>query len=301
MRRSQFATARIVTAAIGFGWLAVIMASAGPRSPAPSWRDLPDVGAVLLLIGALVFGCGLFIMAQFRLRTPQEESSGGTWVVAVMTVVVVLGLTLFPPLTNDEAEFEQPREEPAPTLEEFPEAEPRSLPESVVMIGRSDFVIVLVVAVAAALIARRLTSQSDQRAEPDGREDGPEADDPRDQSPVDHHLVEALLGSIEEAMAPLESIRDPRQAVLVAYAVLEQSLMDQGYGRSPEVTTREHVQGALNELPVNAGPFTRLAERYDVARFSTEAMSPIDRRDSIVDLRSGLAELGALMSPERTR
>ena len=84
----------------------------------------------------------------------------------------------------------------------------------------------------------------------------------------------------------LESIADPRQAVIAAYARMEAELARAGIARADSQTSREYVAGVLEARAADAAPLRRLGALYERARFSRFPVTEVDREQAIAALRS---------------
>lgn len=96
-----------------------------------------------------------------------------------------------------------------------------------------------------------------------------------------------VLRSIEGML----SDPDPNTAVIGAYARLLQGLADAGVPRRDYEAPVEHLRRALGHLPVRPGPVQRLVALFQVARFSTRALTVEHRDEALAALREVAADL----------
>lgn len=105
-------------------------------------------------------------------------------------------------------------------------------------------------------------------------------------------LVRALEGSLEE----LRTIADPRQAVIAAYASMEKAFDRAGLPRRPFETPLEFVARVLSLITRTAAEARRLADLFELAKFSRH---DIDERmrssalESLSRIRDELRQLKA--------
>ncbi len=101
-----------------------------------------------------------------------------------------------------------------------------------------------------------------------------------------HELVE---NSIEE----IERERDPRRAVIRAYAGMESTLAKHDLGRRPFEAPGEYLSRAFAAMRLSRRPAERLTELFERARFSQHAIGPEMKRESIAALAELRNELEA--------
>jgi hypothetical protein len=97
-----------------------------------------------------------------------------------------------------------------------------------------------------------------------------------------------VLRSIEAMLAD----PDPDTAVIGAYARLLEGLAASGVPRLDFEGPVEHLGRALTHLRVRPGPVRRLVALFQVARFSTRALTLDDRDEALAALRLVAADLG---------
>jgi hypothetical protein len=106
-------------------------------------------------------------------------------------------------------------------------------------------------------------------------------------------LARALTQIFDETLDDLRRERDPRKAVIAAYARMEQLLARWGLPRRPADAPHEYVTRVLRELSTSAGPVERLTALYERARFSDHEVGPGMKDEAIAGVeavRDALAE-----------
>jgi hypothetical protein len=102
---------------------------------------------------------------------------------------------------------------------------------------------------------------------------------------------------VERSIAELEAERDPRRAVIAAYAGMEQSLAASGLPRDPAEAPLEYLARALVELRVDERSARRLTELFQRARFSSHEIGPASKQDAIEALVAVRDQLRAAAEP----
>src|SRR5262249_57418744 len=87
----------------------------------------------------------------------------------------------------------------------------------------------------------------------------------------------ALGRAVRASIAALESERDPRTAILRAYARMEQAFRDVEIVRARDETASEFLGRTMRQLPVSAGAAAALTERFEEVRYSTHQLTQTDR------------------------
>ncbi|HEX6678902.1 MAG TPA: DUF4129 domain-containing protein, partial [Actinomycetes bacterium] len=106
-------------------------------------------------------------------------------------------------------------------------------------------------------------------------------------------LAGELSELVERSLAELEDERDPRRAVIAAYAGMEQTLAASGVPRAPAEAPLEYLARALVELRVSAAAADRLTELFQRARFSHHEVGEAMKREAIEALAAVRDELRA--------
>ena len=102
----------------------------------------------------------------------------------------------------------------------------------------------------------------------------------------------AALGAVRASIAALESERDPRRAILLAYAQMEHAFRNVEIVRARDETASEFLGRTARQLPVSAGDAAALTGRFEEARFSTHRLTEADRAEALEALRRVEWELG---------
>lgn len=79
---------------------------------------------------------------------------------------------------------------------------------------------------------------------------------------------EEVLESVDAAVAELASARDPREAVVRAYAVMERAFANRGLGRRRPEAPAEYLERLLAAYPATGAACRSLTSLYHHARFS---------------------------------
>ena len=97
--------------------------------------------------------------------------------------------------------------------------------------------------------------------------------------------------AVRASIAALESERDPRTAILRAYARMEQAFRDVEIVRAADETASEFLARTTRRLPVSAGAAAALTERFEEVRFSTHPITEADREQALASLHRVEQEL----------
>ena len=135
-----------------------------------------------------------------------------------------------------------------------------------------------VVAVAGSAYAARLL----MRNAPDVRTEDP---------------AEAVAQILGETLDDLRNERDPRRAVIAAYARMEHALAAYGIPRRRSEAPSEYLSRALEELSASASSAARLTRLFEWARFSDHPVEPGMKEEAIEALEVVRAELAAPLAP----
>jgi len=90
-----------------------------------------------------------------------------------------------------------------------------------------------------------------------------------------------LSAAIERSLDELRGERDPRQAVIAAYAGMEHALAVHGVPRVPAEAPLEYLARVLVDLRVAAGSAHRLTDLFERAKFSHHPVDEAMKRDAI--------------------
>jgi Domain of unknown function (DUF4129) len=94
-------------------------------------------------------------------------------------------------------------------------------------------------------------------------------------------VAEAVVAVLDEALDDLGDERDPRRAVIAAYARMEDVLAEHGLGRRPAETPYEYLARVLTDLRASERSARRLTELFEWAKFSTHEVSERMRADAV--------------------
>jgi Domain of unknown function (DUF4129) len=110
-------------------------------------------------------------------------------------------------------------------------------------------------------------------------------------------VAEDLSALVERSIAELRAERDPRRAVIAAYAGMEQTLAASGLPRDPAEAPLEYLARALVDLRVEERSARRLTELFQRARFSPHEIGAASKRDAIEALAAVRDQLRAAALP----
>jgi hypothetical protein len=96
---------------------------------------------------------------------------------------------------------------------------------------------------------------------------------------------------VRASIAALESERDPRSAILRAYARMEQAFESVEIVRGRDETASEFLGRTTRRLPLSAGAAATLTERFEEVRYSTHEITEADREDALASLHRVEREL----------
>lgn len=105
--------------------------------------------------------------------------------------------------------------------------------------------------------------------------------------------AEALADVLAETLDDLRAERDPRRAVIAAYARMERALAASGLPRDPAEAPEEYLQRILSDVAVTGRAATRLTSLFAWARFSGHDVRPEMKDEAIEILEQVQRELAA--------
>ena len=97
--------------------------------------------------------------------------------------------------------------------------------------------------------------------------------------------------ALRASITALESERDPRTAILRAYARMEQAFRDVEIIRARDETASEFMARTTRRLPVSADAAEALTERFEEVRFSEHEITEADREQALASLHQVEREL----------
>jgi Domain of unknown function (DUF4129) len=91
----------------------------------------------------------------------------------------------------------------------------------------------------------------------------------------------ALSAALDESVDDLRAERDPRRAVIAAYARMEMTLERRGFPRSRAEAPLEYLARVLRELHVRSGAVLALTELFERAKFSRHEIDADMKEEAI--------------------
>jgi hypothetical protein len=110
---------------------------------------------------------------------------------------------------------------------------------------------------------------------------------------------EALADVLGATLDDLRAERDPRRAVIRAYAQMERALAASGLPRAPAEAPEEYLRRALEELELSSRAAGRLTALFAWARFSGHDVRPEMKDEAIETLEEVRRELAAVDAARR--
>jgi hypothetical protein len=288
-RSSRAELRALALAAVALAFLGIV----GLASPASAWHAThAELGApaatlrVLASIGGVVLAVALLLIWAETPQAPRrkrkrraiggndfDELGGSLWTAGKTAAVLLLALAVFciaalPLLSRSSARRPSAIETRPPTSTGPLRSETRRADHSF-NLGWLVLPMALTFAVlapAAFLIRRRRLNQA----------------------PADPG---ALGPAVRASIAALESERDPRKAILRAYARMEQAFRNIEIVRARDETASEFLGRAMRRLRVSADAAAALTERFEEARFSTHIVTEGDRALALASLHRVEQEL----------
>ena len=116
----------------------------------------------------------------------------------------------------------------------------------------------------------------------------------RQREPVEVLAADALAKALDDSLEDLRSERDPRRAVIAAYARMERALAASGLPRRPAEAPLEYMTRVLRDLlRASAESVSRLTALFERAKFSTHQIGPELKDEAIEALVAVREELRA--------
>ena len=251
-------------------------------APTTALQSLAAAGGVVLVAALLLLWVETPTArrSKKKRRTPAgdelDELGASLWATGKTVAVILLGVAIFciatvPLLSRTSA----PLESGAGGRPSAPARSPRTevgKPADSVNLGWLLLPIAVAFTVltpAAVVIRRRRLKQGEVEAAETG----------------------ALGRAVRASIAELESERDPRTAILRAYARMEQAFRDVEIVRAADETASEFLARTTRRLPVSAGAAAALTERFEEVRFSTHQITEADREQALASLHRVEREL----------
>ena len=104
-------------------------------------------------------------------------------------------------------------------------------------------------------------------------------------------LEDALAAAVETTIDDLRRERDPRRAVIAAYAQMERTLAAHGLRRSPAEAPLEYLARVLHGLDVRESAVSTLTALFEYAKFSPHEIDAAMKDDAIGALLATRADL----------
>ena len=111
--------------------------------------------------------------------------------------------------------------------------------------------------------------------------------------PAEAAVADELVGALELTLDDLRAERDPRRAVIAAYARMERALAAHGIPRRRYEAPHEYLARVLEDLTHGGRGARKLTELFEQARFSTHDIDPSLKDEAIAAVESLQAELAA--------
>ena len=112
--------------------------------------------------------------------------------------------------------------------------------------------------------------------------------------PLGGTLAEALADVLGDTLDDLRAERDPRRAVIAAYARMERALAAAGLPRRDAEAPEEYLSRVLDEVELSSRAAGRLTALFAWARFSVHDVRPEMKDEAIETLEQVQRELAAL-------
>jgi uncharacterized membrane protein YozB (DUF420 family) len=109
----------------------------------------------------------------------------------------------------------------------------------------------------------------------------------------DETVAESLAQAIDDTLDDLRRERDPRRAIIAAYARMERALAAFGIPRRPHETQQEYLGRILGGLEVDTAAIRRLTDLFTQAKFSHHEVGPAMKEEAIDALEHTRDELRA--------
>ena len=252
---------------------------------APSEGLVDTVFSFMLVL--LVLGGVLFVYGLTQRKLIAEEMAKGRYrrISFVGFAVFMLALTLLayvrlrdwkrPEVQDELGERAFPRGIPPPTETRDPQSayEP-------------EFAWLPIVVLAGVIVLAAVVWAWKERRE-ERRVDDEEA------------VARAVSAVLSDTLDDLRAEKDPRRAVIAAYARLERVLAAHGLGRRPSETPQEYLHRLLPRLELERGSVRRLTDLFTRAKFSTHRVDAAMKQEAIDALTTVRDELSAAEARRR--
>jgi hypothetical protein len=274
--------AGVVLGALALLALVSLAASAGGPATSGAGRDLVDPLATMLFVFGGIWVAALLVASPIMsgLTLTGGEPKPRRWHGNVLAGVVFLSLVLvgiallrkLRPGGPDEVGPEGPAGQ-APTTPEGTARTPLIDPASIdwLVVGLVFFAALVGFAILAAVLVR-----------------------PKGRSLPELEARKRLEQVLDETLDDLRAERDPRRAVIAAYARMERALGSYGLPRRPAEAPLEYLGRLLAELTGSASAARRLTRLFERAKFSEHTVDVGMKEDAISAVSDVRDELRAL-------
>ena len=116
-----------------------------------------------------------------------------------------------------------------------------------------------------------------------------------------HRLELELESLLDDTLADLYAMRDPREAIIAAYGRMERLFATSGLPREPSEAPMEYLARALGELRASGAALTRLTALFQWAKFSAHDVDVSMRDEAIRALTLVRDELKANRTEDEWR
>lgn len=251
----------------------------GDDATRPPSQALSDLVFTLGLVGVLLGGVLLLYGLLQRKAIQREVATGRYGRTSLLAYLAFVGA--FTAFTSWRmTEWELSAEPPAEGDPAFTEREVvPTLPESAETSYTPSVSWIPVVVVAALLLAGALAwLLSERRAR-------------RRRGPSELTLAGRLADALDETLDDLRALRDPRRAIVAAYARLELVLAAHGIPRHAAETSLEYLERVLRDLGLAGEPTGRLTDLFTRAKFSQHEVDLAMKEEAISALEEVRDEL----------
>jgi hypothetical protein len=247
----------------------------GARRPAD---QVVDVAASLLLVVMAIGTVLLLVLFALRRDVVAEgarlrrQRSRGTGLFAAAAFFVLLGLAMWVGRSHQQPRVVRPNAALPADAAKGDRARDRYEPEFTI------WPVLIVAGLAGAGLTAAYVSHRARR---------------RALGPGDPELALLLAEVVEETLDDLRAERDPRKAVIAAYARLERALAAYGLPRRPAEAPEEYVARILGDLEVGTASVQRLTALFATAKFSQHEIDDTMKSEAIETLEEVRTELRA--------
>jgi len=231
---------------------------------------------LLLVAGAILF---IYLLALQRSQRSGRQAPGRRLSLLVVGVFLLAGVAAAP-LLRDLKPPEPAIEEHDIVAEPLPERRVATGPEGTKHEAEFAWVPALLIVglIVGGIFAAWWSSRRRRRAWA------------RNGEPT---LGEELADVLEESLNDLRAERDPRRAVIAAYARLERVLAAHGLPRRPSDAPFEYLGRLLHDLSVSGEAVRRLTLLFERAKFSPHEVGQAMKEEAIAALQALQDELRA--------